>query len=191
MLVRSAQEWETATMKHLLTTCLLFLASSLAGTAAEKPVAAEMVDVPAERRDWGLPIGNVRVTFADGHSEMWTRLGRCMELRRSASGLVGWSRYTRRNSYGEPVNNVLRVMVTNSRWLDFQTGLPFIRDWDFAEEDESVVVVSGGRHGAGVMECFSLKTGKQTGGVKESAAKAEMPEWARKFLERREREVEH
>lgn len=177
-------------MKRLLTTCLLFLASGLTGAAAERPVAAEMVDVPAERRDWGLPIGNVRVRFAGGHAEMWTRLGRCMELRRSASGRVGWSRFTRRNSYGEPVNNVLRVMITNSRWLDFQTALPFIWDWDFAEEDESVVVVSGGRHGAGFMQRFSLKTGKLTGTVKESAAKAEMPEWGRKFLEGREKKAE-
>lgn len=174
-------------MKCLLTTFLLVLAACISGTAAEKPVAAEIVDVPAERRDYGTPIGNVRVRFADGHAEMWTRQGRCMELRRSASGRVGWSRYTRRNSHGEPVNNVLRVMVTNSRWQDFQAG-PFIRDWDFAEDDESVVVISGGRHGAGIMQCFSLKTGKPTGGVKESAAKEELPEWARKFLERREQE---
>ncbi len=190
MLAICAEKGEVAAMKRLLTNCLLFLASGLAGVAAERPVAAEMVDVPAERRDYGMPIGNVRVTFADGHTEMWTRLGRCMELRRSASGLVGWSRYTTRNAHGEPVNNVLRVMVTNSRWQDFQTELPFIRDWDFAEEDESVVVVSGGRHGAGIMQCFSLKTGKLTGTVNEATKKEKMPEWARKFLEKREWERE-
>ncbi len=176
-------------MNLLLTTCLLFLASGLAGAEAERPVAAEIVDVPAERRDYGAQIGNVRVRFADGHAEMWTRLGRCIELRRSASGRVGWTRYTNRNHYGEPVNNVLRVMLTNSRWQDFQAALPFIREWDFAEDDESVVVLSGGRHGAGVMQCFSLKTGKLTGTVKEGAAKEEMPEWARKYLEEQERKA--
>lgn len=177
-------------MKLMLTTCLLILATCVAGPAAERPVAAEIVDVPAERRDWGLPIGNVRVRFADGHAEMWTLQGRCMELRQSASGRVGWSRYTRRNSHGEPVNNVLRVMVTNSHWQDFQAALPFIRDWDFAVGDEAVVVVSGSRHGAGVMQCFSLKTGKLIGTAKEGASKEVQPEWARKFMEGREKKAE-
>jgi hypothetical protein len=107
-----------------------------------------------------------------------------MGLRRSASGLVGWSRYSNRNAYGEPVNSVLRVMLTNSRWQDFQAG-PFIRDWDFAEGDTSVIVISAGRHGPGIIQRFSLKTGKLTGGVKESASSEEMPEWARKYLEGR------
>ena len=172
-------------MKCIIATCLLFLTSCLTGNAAEMPVAAEIVDVPAERRDYGIPIGNVRVRFADGHSEMWTRLGRCMQVQRSAAGRVGWTRYTNRNLHGEPVNNVLRVMTANGSWQDFQAG-PFIREWDFAIDGASVVVLSGGRHGAGMLHRFSLKAGELTGVVKESTRKEELPDWAMEFVKEKE-----
>ena len=171
-------------MKHLVLALLLCSPCCATSLAADMPVSAEIVDVPSERRDWGEPIGNVRVKFADGHSEFWTRLGRCMDVRRSDSGLVGWSRYTERNSYGEPVNSVLRVMVSNERWMDFQAG-PFINDWNFADHDSTVIVKSRGRHGPSVIQRFSLKTGKLVDSTKGSSLYSETPDWAKPFADDR------
>lgn len=157
---------------------LLSLAITSLAFGSDMPVSAEIVDVPSERRDSGEPIGNIRVTFADGHSEFWTRLGRCLHVRRASSGLVGWTRFTSRNSYGGPVNSVLRVMVTSSQWKDFQAG-PFIEDWMFADNDTSVIVRSRARHGPSSIHKFSLKTGDLIDHTKGSERYADTPEWAR------------
>jgi hypothetical protein len=148
------------------------------------PTGAEIVDVPSERRDWGEPIGNIRARFADGHTEMWTRLGRCMHVRRATSGLVGWTRYTARNSYGEPVNSVLRVMLTTDRWKDFAAG-PFIENWDFADGDTTVIVKSRGRHGPSNIRRFSLKTGELLDATSGSDSYADTPGWAKPFADDR------
>lgn len=131
-----------------------------------------------QRRDWGQPVGNIKVKFADGHSEFWTRLGRCLHVRCSPSGLVGWSRYTFRNSYGEPVNDTLRVMASTERWIDFRAG-PFIEDWLFADQDATVIVRSRGRHGPSTIQRFSLKTGDLLDATKGSALYSETPDWAK------------
>ncbi|MDB6005044.1 MAG: hypothetical protein JWR15_2031, partial [Prosthecobacter sp.] len=174
------------TMTCRLTLCFLILAACQTGHGMESPVAAEIVNVPDERRDWGMPIGNVRVRFANGRREMWTRQGRCLLVRRSASGLVGWSRYTSRNLHDEPVNNILRVMIAPERWMDFQAG-SFIQAWDFAENDTSVVVHSAGRHGPGTVLRFSLKTGNQTGSARVGAPAAKLPAWAQAYAGDRNR----
>lgn len=162
-------------------TVLVILWSSLLlaqGLAGEMPVSAEIVDVPSERRDSGHSIGNIRVRFSDGRSENWTRLGRCLHVRRSSTGLVGWSRFRGRNSYGEPVNSVLRVMVTTTKWKDFKVG-SFIEDWNFADRDSTVIVKSRGRHGPSQIHKFSLKTGKLIAQAKGSERYVDTPEWAK------------
>lgn len=165
-------------MKLICIVCFTLCASLLRLAAADRPVSAEIVDVPSERRDWGEPIGNVRVRFGDGHWEFWTRLGRCIHVRRSDSGLVGWSRYTSRNSYGEPVNSVLRVMVSTSEWRDFQAG-PFIEDWLFVDHDAAVIIRSRGRHGPSHIHKFSLKSGRLIDHAKGSERYEVTPEWAK------------
>ncbi len=40
----------------------------------------------------------------------------------SPTGLVGWTRYTERNDYGEPVNNILRVRFPDRSVKDFRHG---------------------------------------------------------------------
>ena len=146
--------------------------------AAERPISAEIVDVASERKDWGEPIGNIRVKYAGGRSELWTRLGRCMHVRCSESGIVGWTRYTSRNLYGDPVNSILRIMVATDRWLDFQAG-PFIEDWLFSERDTTVIVRSRGRHGPSTIQRFSLTTGKLIDSTKGSDHYADTPDWAK------------
>ncbi len=149
---------------------------------ADMPTSAEIVDVPSERRDYGAPIGNVRVKFADGHSEFWTRLGRCIHVRCSESGLVGWTRYTSRNRDGGPANGVLRVMVSPNQWKDFEAR-PYIEDWGFADHDKTVIVKSRGRHGPCHIYKFSLTTGQLIDHARGSEYYANTPDWAKPFAD--------
>ena len=153
-------------------------------SAAPKPCKAIIVDVPSERRDWGVPIGNVKVTFDNKHSEMWTKEGRCILPKVSDTGLVGWTRYTTRNSYQEPVNSVLRIIVSASDIKDFQAG-PFIEDWGFIDGGHTVVIKSRGRHGPANYLKYDIKTSKLVDSAKGNTPYAKQPEWAKPFADDR------
>ncbi len=170
----------------LLAVIIMVSCLSLAVQGSDMPVAAKIIDVPSERRDWGEPIGNIHVTFADGHAERWTRQGRCMHVRHADSGLVGWTRYSNRNSYGEPVNNIVRVMLSPDHWRDFQAG-PFIEDWSFADHDTTIAIKSRGRHGPAVYHQYSLSTGKLIAAAKDITPFAQLPAWAQHIADDRPR----
>jgi hypothetical protein len=165
---------------------ILFLltASALAGTPTARPTAVSIIDVPSERRDYGTNIGNIKVRFSDGHSEVWTSLGKCMYAHVSPSGLVGWTRYTSRNHYGEPVNGILRVRFLDGHTKDFQHG-PFIEEWAFVDSDSAAVIKSRGRHGPAHYIKYDLRTGKVLGGVGFSTPYDQMPSWAQPFADDR------
>ena len=82
-LVRRSRAHVKATGQKLL---FLLTASALAGTPTAKPTRVSIIDVPSERRDYGTNIGNIKVRFSDGHSEVWTSLGRCMYAHVSRAG---------------------------------------------------------------------------------------------------------
>lgn len=152
--------------------------------AAEKPkpVKAEIVAVPAETKDWWTPIGNVKVTFTDGHSEMWTKQGQALLPKVSVNGAVGWTKIKERSDKGEPVNSVLRVLLSEIEIKDLEAG-PFIEAWDFVDEGASVVVKSRARHGPATFAKFDLATAKSTGSTSTATPYAGLPEWAKPFAD--------
>jgi len=95
----------------------------------------------------------------------------------SPAGLVGWTRYTERNHYGEPVNSILRIRSLDGTIKDFQHG-PFIEQWAFADNDAAVVIKSRGRHGPANYIKYSLRTGKVIDSVGLSTRYEDMPQWA-------------
>src|SRR6266513_1846037 len=61
-----------ARMKAILASLLLLLtAPAFAGAPTAKPQSVTIIDVPRERRDYGTNVGNIKVEFTDGYSEMW------------------------------------------------------------------------------------------------------------------------
>ena len=165
----------------------LLTASAFAGAPTAKPKSVTIIDVPSERRDYGTNIGNIKVCFSDGHSEVWTSLGMCMYAHISPNGLVGWTRYTTRNHYQEPVNNTLRIRFVNGTIKDFQAYAngPFIEEWAFADNDSAVVIKSRGRHGPAYYIKHSLHTGKVIDSVGLSTPYDRMPTWAQPFADDR------
>lgn len=162
----------------LIALILALLSSSI--MAAPNPVDAVIIDVPAERRDWGSPIGNVKVTFSDGHTEMWTKEGKCLHAKASSTGLVGWTRYTERNNHGEVVNSTLRILITESNIQDLEAG-PLIEAWDFTDGDKSVVIKSRGRHGPANFVKYDINSAKVIDSVKTYLPYNELPDWAQPF----------
>ena len=160
-------------------------ATTLAGEPAAKPKSVSIVDVPRERRDYGSNIGNIKVRFTDGHSETWTSLGRCMDAHGSRRGLVGWTRYTERNDYQEPVNNTLRIRFLNGKIRDFKAFFngPFIEDWGFADGDSAVVIASRARHGHAYYLKYDIATGKLIGTVEVPPSYDELPKWAQPYAD--------
>jgi hypothetical protein len=162
----------------------LLTASVLADPPNAIPTSVTIIDVPSERRDYGTNMGNIKVRYSNGHSEIWTSLGRCMDARVSATGLVGWTRYTTRNHYGEPVNGILRVRFLDGRIKDFQHG-PFIEEWAFVDSDSALVIKSRGRHGPAHYIKYDLRNGNVLGGVGFSTPYDQMPSWAQPFADDR------
>src|SRR5438067_1719873 len=117
-----------AVRSRLFIPLLIIGVTAFAASPLAKPQDVSIVDVPAERRDYATHIGNIKVWFTDGHTEMWTEDGRCLIPHTSSAGYVGWTRYTSRNSYGEPFNNLLRVRFPDGTHHDFRVGV-FIEDW--------------------------------------------------------------
>jgi hypothetical protein len=83
--------------RHGIKLLFVLTATAIASPPAATPESVTIIDVPSERRDYGTNIGNIKVRYSDGHSEVWTSLGRCMYAHVSPTGLVGWTRYTSRN----------------------------------------------------------------------------------------------
>src|SRR4051812_38351714 len=119
------------TTPALVAFALAVAASSLGSAlAGPMPTSVEIVPVVSETGDSGLPIGNIRVRFADGHSELWTKQGHCLLPKITKRGLVGWTRYEGCDQRGGLMNDSIRLMISPTRWVDFRSGCPYIDDWD-------------------------------------------------------------
>jgi hypothetical protein len=162
----------------------LFLGTVILAMGADKPkpAKAEIVPVPAETKDWWTPVGNVKVTFTDGHSEMWTKQGQALLPKVSSKGAVGWTKIKERSDKGEPVNSVLRVMLSEIEIKDMEAG-PFIEAWDFVDDGAAVVVKSRARHGPATFTKFDMATAKSTSSVTGATPYAQLPEWAKPFAD--------
>jgi hypothetical protein len=98
-------------------------------------------------------------------------------------GLVGWTHYTARNDYQEPVNNTLRIRFLDGSIKDFQAypNGPFIEEWAFVDNDSAVVIKSRGRHGPAYYIKHSLRTGNVIESV--STPYDRLPKWAQPYAD--------
>jgi hypothetical protein len=163
-----------------VTSILYFVAISF-GVAAPSslPQSAFIVDNDPSRK--GLVIGNVEVLFKDGHKEKWTRNGGALMPDVSPNGFIGWARVTGKNSYGESVDNKLRVCRPDGRYFDLLPGLPFIEEWKFSTDGATVIIKSRGRHGPALYEEFDVESGQSLTHAGGGARGDALPEWARPF----------
>jgi hypothetical protein len=129
--------------------------------SAEKPgplpKRAVIVDGDSNDKIWSM--GNVKVTFSDGHSEFWTRQGNAMLPRVSERGLVGWTVVTADNNLGMHLDNLLRVCSPDGHHHDFTVNMPFIEKWSFSRKGTAVVLQFRGTHGPENFAEYSILRG--------------------------------
>ena len=170
---------------------IAILLGAIAGITAvagnnQQPVLAEIVSGRGRIAEVGRP-GNVRVTLANGHREMWTRKGNCELPRVSKSGLVGWTHGTSFHSKGALMNNILIVARERKVLTRIRTFYSFIDVWDFADADSCVIALSAGPHGPGRIEKFRIEDGELLDGCYEAHVD-EQPDWAKRFLQKESEE---
>jgi hypothetical protein len=139
----------------------------------------------SERRDYRMSVGNVKIRFTDGHTEIWTRDGKSLMPQVSSEGHVRWTHYARRNHYQGPVNSTLRIRFIDGRLRDFLAypNGPFIEQWAFVDNSSAVVIKSRGRHGPAYYVKYDLRTGKRIGSVGMSTPKGQPPQWAQPYAD--------
>jgi hypothetical protein len=121
-------------------------------------------------------VGNVKVIFADGHSEKWTKLGNCMQPRVSEKGMVGWARISTVDDHGEPMFCAIRVCWPDGHYktVGFDDGAPYFEDWDFAAEGRAVAIKTRWPHGPDHYVEYDLETGR----ILAKALGPDAPTWA-------------
>jgi hypothetical protein len=109
--------------------------------------------------------GNVRVTLADGHREMWTHHGRAMLAKAAKGWLVGWTYATGRNRAPDhPWMNGDLVVVRHGRVLvKLKADDAFIEVWASTDNETCVVMRSRMLHGPSTIEKFEIATKERIG----------------------------
>ncbi len=153
------------------------LAAILLLAATALPKDAVIAHATGAMDGAGEPIGNVKVIFTDGHSEMWTKRGDCMLPRVSNAGLVGWMRVSTRDENNTPFYSTVRVCWPDGHYQDFgfDAGAPYLEDWNFAGDNKTLVMRSHWKHGPAHYTEYDLVTGKAIGRAQESST--DLPAW--------------
>jgi hypothetical protein len=162
----------------LLLTTLTSAFTAVAADSESHPIAARVVPVRSQSNlDW-RPVGNISVTFSDGHEEMWTTTGHCLLPKASHSGLVGWTYGTAQHSRGGWMNTQLRIARDRRLIARFNVSRAFIDLWDFADKDTCVVIPCVNAHGPSWIQKYRIDTGEL---VAESSASHDVSEWAKPY----------
>jgi hypothetical protein len=129
------------------------------------PKSASIVAVPSPYDDFLISTGDVKVTFSDGHTELWTHSADCHTVKMSADGSVGWIRMEKKSV------DVQRMTVAGKDTLVIRSPdgtthelPPFddnvaIMDFRFMEGGRAVAIRSMGHHGPSSFVKYDVATG--------------------------------
>lgn len=179
--------------QRTLTTFLFLLLSAplldAQNQGAEKtkgPVRASIEGNKSSRPEY--KIGNVRVTYSDGTTDLWTLKGNCAEPKISTKGSVGWEVYkldadgkTLARYDGLYINDHVNVCDHGRVVANLKSAKGFIEGWDFTKNGERLVIKSRGTHGPATIELFSLRNGLAMEAVQ--AYEKNLPDWAAPFAD--------
>ena len=168
-------------------------------TAADHAVPARVsIDlVPSEFDDFAPPRGNVRVTFRDKHTEVWTHGGDCRNPRLSPKGDVGWVRaektsIDRQNMRVSGTDFLsLRLRGGTVRELSPLDDVPdarFIEEWRFADGGATVVVRAHGYHGPAFYVKYDVQTGRAVDYIGTYEPFSQLPPWAKRIADESSKE---
>ena len=152
--------------------------------SARKSQSPIKVAVVEDTRDWGTPIGKVRVTFKNGTRAIWSK-GRNSGMARIADdGTVGWVNFTDmepseyRPGTKERFDGSISICRNGKVVCTVSSGKLWIQEWRFIDNGRRFVVGSMLRHGAMTYDLFDSRTGVQIAEYQENDESTKWPEWA-------------
>jgi hypothetical protein len=141
-------------------------ALAAAASLHNPPKHASIVIVPSRFDHFLIQTGDVKVTFRDGRSEVWTHTGDCHDVKVSPRGNVGWIRMDKKSvdvgrmTVAGKDSLVLRLLDGSVKEFPPFNENVCIMDWKFADDDTAVVVRSMGHHGPSSYVRYDIATGK-------------------------------
>jgi len=170
---------------------IVLLAGGTVGVAARHsvPKRASIIVVPSRYDGHVVETGDVKVSFSDGHTEVWTHTGDCYNVKVSAEGNVGWIRIDKRSIdlgrmivVGKDFLVVRRLNGTTKEFPPFDENV-HIMDWRFAG-DAAVTIRSMGYHGPSSFVQYNLASGKIIDSRGPSYTPyADLPNWAKSLAD--------
>jgi hypothetical protein len=168
--------------RHLFQIALLVgsLSCFAAGQAGTKPVKAVVIPTKSGQSSEVNQVGNIKITFDDGHSEVVTTDGQCTGAEVSKRGDIVWDHFTGSDRMGYPIDEklILRTVDGKTRELKPETGYPYVRNSGFSPDQSAVVVMWGGRHSTPIFLKYAIATGKVTE-RSEVGDYNKLPKWAK------------
>jgi hypothetical protein len=161
---------------------------------ADQLSTAKDVSIIVVRRPDGRELGNVKVTFSDGHTEVLTHTGDCYNAKLSSKGNVGWIRVGKSEKVPGPRrmiqvgNDSLVVRFPDGTIKKFAPvsgkvdvgDWRGIMDWRFGDDDKTLIVRSMGHHGPSSYVQYDLASGKMIDSRGPGYTPyAELPVWAK------------
>lgn len=149
------------------------------------PKRAAIVIVPSPHDSFLVQTGNVKVTFRDGHTELWTHEGDCRDVKISGKGNVGWVRMhkksvdTERMTIGGKDSLAVRLLDgTVKEFPPFEENVS-IEDWRFADNDTAVIIRSMAHHGPSSYVKYAISTGRVIDFRAGYIPNRQLPSWAK------------
>jgi hypothetical protein len=169
----------------VLTAAVICSHAHAADDAHSAPKRATLVIVPSPYDSFLVPTGNVKVTFRDGHTELWTHEGDCRDVKTSSKGNVGWVRMDKKS-----VNTVRMTIAgkdtlvvrlrdgTTHEFPPFEENVS-IEDWRFADDDTAIIMRSMGHHGPSSYVKYAVSTGRVIDSRAGYIPNQQLPSWAK------------
>ncbi len=167
----------------------LFISAALGGRDEKQgaPVGVTVIKVPSAADSVLLPTGNIRVTFADGHSKVITSDGNSTLPKISRDGKVGWLRVDKSDvDLAKQTRAGVDAVVILTRGGETKEFLPdpeapFIGKWGFADNDTAITIQSSAYHGPRHYIKYDLKTHKVKDEIEMYVPYEQLPSWAKRI----------
>ncbi|MEY2484215.1 MAG: hypothetical protein QOK24_2743 [Verrucomicrobiota bacterium] len=163
----------------------------IANDSRPAPRSVAVVPAPSKFDAFMVQTGNIKVTFVDGHAEMWTENGNAILPKISYRGHIGWVELDKsqidiatKNRAGQD-KLVIRLNDGARREFVMTRDTPFIANWSFADDDTAVSVLVSGHHGPRSYVEYDLRSGRVKGEIAGYASYETLPTWAKQVSDDR------
>jgi len=171
---------------------LVALAMFCMGAEPVTPLKVAVTPVPSRFDGFLQQTGNIRVVFSDGHSETWTENGNAILPKMSSRGDIGWVELDKTQVDVERKNRrgrdkvVIRLYNGIRREFVMRADIPFISNWEFAEEEAAISVEVSGYHGPRSYFEYDLGSGELKNEINGYVPPDALPAWARQVSAKNE-----